>query len=165
VLIMHGATPKDFPPALRKEHHSLRARCEAVPSPATVDERLRFEALDRELRRWPRTRANDPFYFAARRIARHLTRAARLPVFLGFNEFCAPSAVDALDAAVLAGAGQVLVTTLMLTRGGHHSEEEIPELISEARQRHPQTRFIYAWPFKEKAITQFLCDNIRPFYV
>lgn len=164
VLIMHGITPKDFPPVVKKEYRMLRSRCEAVPSMATVDERLRYEDLERQMRRWPRTRANDPFYFAAQRIGRKLSAASGLPVFLGFNEFCAPSAIDALEAAASSGAARVLVTTLMLTRGGHHSEEEIPELISDARQRHPGTHFIYAWPFDESAMAQFLCDNIRQFH-
>ncbi len=164
VLIMHGITPKDFPVKEKREYMGLRAKCDAHPPTGTVDERLRYQELERMVRNWPRTAANDPFQAAAGKIARELQKVSGLEVYVGFNEFCAPSADQALEAAAGSGPDQIIVTTPMMTPGGHHSEEEIPELISEARQRHPKIQFIYAWPFDHAAIAEFLFQGIRPFY-
>ncbi len=164
VLIMHGMTPKDFPPLDKKEYMALRARHhDAHSASGSVLDRLSLEEMEQKIRRWPRTKSNDPFHAAALRISKDLEKISNLKVLVGFNEFCAPSAQEALEKAALSGAQEVIVTTPMLTPGGHHSEEEIPEIISDMRERHPKTQFIYSWPFKEAAIAQFLHQNMKGF--
>lgn len=164
VLIMHGMTPKDFPIQEKKEYMALRAKYhDAHSTSGSALDRLRLEEMEKKIRRWPRTKANDPFHAAALRISRDLEKISKLKVFVGFNEFCAPSAQEALEQAALSGVQEVIVTTPMLTPGGHHSEEEIPEIISNIRERHPKTQFIYSWPFKEATIAQFLHQNIKGF--
>lgn len=164
VLIMHGMTPKDYPRQDKKEYMSLRAKQhDAHSASGFLHDRIKLEEMEQKIRRWPRTKANDPFHAAALRISKDLEKISKLRVFVGFNEFCAPSAQEALEQAALSGAQEVIVTTPMLTPGGHHSEEEIPEIISNMRERHPKTQFIYSWPFKELAIAQFLHQNIKGF--
>jgi sirohydrochlorin cobaltochelatase len=164
VLIMHGMTPKDYPRQDKKEYMSLRARLHNTHSSSgSLEDRLKLEEMEQKIRRWPRTKANDPFRAAALKISKELEQASKLRVFVGFNEFCAPSAQEALETAAMGGAQEVIVTTPMLTPGGHHSEEEIPEIISGMRARSPKTQFIYSWPFKEGAIAKFLHQNIRGF--
>jgi sirohydrochlorin cobaltochelatase len=163
VLIMHGMTPKDYPSKDKQEYMSLRSRQHSHSFSWAPQDRLKHQEMEQKIRRWPRTKANDPFHSAALRIARDLQRVSKLKVFVGFNEFCAPSADEALELAVQSGAQEVIVTTPMLTPGGHHSEEEIPEIISGMRARYPKTQFIYSWPFKEAAIAKFLHQNIKGF--
>ena len=164
VLIMHGMTPKDYPHHDKKEYMSLRAKHHDAHSVSgSVQDRLKLEEMERKIRRWPRTKANDPFHAAALRISKDLERFSRLKVFVGFNEFCAPSAHEALEKAATSGAREVIVTTPMLTPGGHHSEEEIPEIISNMRVYYPKIQFIYSWPFKEAVIAKFLHQNIKGF--
>lgn len=161
VLAMHGMTPKDFPEGEKNQFFKLRAAL-SRPEPG-LDRQAslkRLEELDRKMRQWPRTPQNDPFHFAATKLAEHLSAKTGYEVRLGYNEFCAPDLPQALDLAAESGAQRVLVVTPMMTRGGNHSEEEIPQLVEEAVKRHPGTRFIYAWPFAEEEIASFLASQL-----
>jgi len=86
-----------------------------------------------------------------------------LDVSIGFNEFCEPSLEDALDSAASAGAKRVIVVTPMMTPGGEHSEEDIPEAISSAKRRFEGVEFIYAWPFSIEDVVAFLTSQISRF--
>jgi sirohydrochlorin cobaltochelatase len=55
----------------------------------------------------------------------------------------------------------VVVTTPMMTPGGEHAEQEIPAAIAEARARHPQVAFDYAWPFDLARVAAFLAEQIE----
>ena len=66
---MHGVPPRDFPRDEVMELFSLDARLEfmpGVPPPAMV---ARLDELDRKVRTWPRTAANDPFFVASQELA------------------------------------------------------------------------------------------------
>lgn len=160
VLAMHGAPPKDFPPAELMELMGLHARLErqAQPEPALLS---RYALLDEKIRAWPRTPENDPFHAASLAMARALADETGLDVLVGFNEFCAPSVREALEAAVSGGAARVAVITPMLTRGGEHAEEEIPEIIAAAQADHPEVRFEYCWPFELQDIARFLAAQVQ----
>lgn len=60
--------------------------------------------------------------------------------FLEINE---PTIPDAIDAAVAAGAGRVVVLPYFL-HAGTHTRRDIPELLDAARQRHAGTEFALA---------------------
>ncbi|HET8700513.1 MAG TPA: CbiX/SirB N-terminal domain-containing protein [Nitrococcus sp.] len=75
---------------------------------------------------------------------RHLS--ARLAARLGgqydrvmpaFLELAEPSIPVAIDEAIAAGAGEVVLFPYFLA-AGRHVREDIPRLVAEARQRHPQ---------------------------
>ncbi len=162
VLAVHGAPPRDFPRDELAEFFTLHSRLEhaVAHSPALES---RYEELEEKLRAWPRTPANDPFFFASQELAAALGKASGLEVLVGCNEFCAPSLGQALEQAVAQGAAQVAVVTPMLTRGGEHAEMDIAQAIARARARYPDVRFVYAWPFATDEITRFLAAHLARF--
>jgi sirohydrochlorin cobaltochelatase len=160
VLAMHGAPPSDFP---RHELMELMGLHERLKDEQHSDPllRQRYEALDARMRSWPRTAGNDPFFGASTEMGRCLGERMGLEVLVGFNEFCAPTIGEALEAAVQAGAEQVVVVTPMLTRGGEHAEYEIPETIAACQARHPEVDFRYAWPFDACRVSDFLAAQVE----
>jgi len=127
---------------------------------STGEVQARYMALETKMRTWPRTTENDPFYTASHALAAALRQASGGAVVVGFNEFCAPSVDEALDAAQSAGADEVIVVTPMMTPGGAHAEHEIPAAVSAARLRHPGVVFRYAWPFDVTEVSAFLLAQI-----
>lgn len=135
VLIGHGGVPKDFPP-----------------------EKI---GLDHEIRSWPRTPENDPFYFGMRAIAAKL--ALKLPdtkLVLAFNEFCAPSIEQAVEMLITEGFDEIKLLTTMFTPGGVHSEFEIPKIIKTLQKKHPQACITYPWPFNLDHVATFLSAQV-----
>jgi len=161
VLAMHGAPPNDFPQRETAELFGLHARLEAghVAGPERDALERRYTELDARMRAWPRTAQNDPFWAGSQELAEHLGKASGYEVTVGYNEFCAPTLDDALDQAATHG-NRVIVVTPMTTRGGEHSEVEIPAAIQRARERHPEIGIIYAWPLDVAAIAQFLAAQV-----
>ncbi len=158
VLAMHGAPALDFPKEDMDEFISLHSRWARGELRSELLMQ-RCQELDRMIRRWPRTAFNDPFYSGSRELAAQIEKAAGREVILGFNEFCAPSLDEALNLAA-GKSRKVIVITPMMTRGGEHAEREIPAAIQSARENHPHTLFVYAWPFETKAISEFLAAQI-----
>ena len=163
VLAMHGAPPLDFPPGELREFFGLHAQMDHAGSPQRAGLAERYAELERKLRSWPRTEENDPFYAGARALANALQRAAGCSVILGFNEFCAPSLDEALDQAAAEGAELVVVITPMMTRGGEHSEHEIPRAVEQAARRNPGVTYRYAWPLELEAVAELLAGQARRF--
>ena len=161
VLAMHGAPPNDFPQRETAELFGLHARLEAghVAGPERDALERRYTELDARMRAWPRTAQNDPFWAGSQELAEHLRKAAGYEVIVGYNEFCAPTLDDALDQAAAQG-NRVIVVTPMMTRGGEHSEVEIPATVQRARERHLEIEIIYAWPLDVAAIAQFLAAQM-----
>jgi sirohydrochlorin cobaltochelatase len=158
VLAMHGSPPNDFPRREMAEYFGLRSR---LGHAAGEDAgRSRYEELERKMREWPRTAQNDPYHAASQEMAAQLARTTGHPVTVGFNEFCAPTLQAALDTAAGTGADTVIIVTPMMTRGGEHSEVEIPAEVEGARSRHPGTRFVYVWPFEAADVAGFLAAQI-----
>jgi len=163
VLAMHGAPASDFPEQQLAEFFRLHSQLgHGLGKP---DEALtrRYRELEQKIRRWPRTAGNDPFYSGSLDLALNLKQATGLDIMLGFNEFCAPSLEEALQAGARSGAGRVIIITPMLTRGGEHAEKDIPAAIQKAREAHPGVEFIYAWPYAMSDITGFLAGHLKKF--
>jgi len=163
VLAMHGAPPLDFPRPEFVEFMSLQARLEHAQAEEVRTLQLRYQELEAKMRPWPRTVQNDPFYAGSQDLARHLRRETGLEVVVGFNEFCGPTLDEALDEAAGRSAEKILVLTPMMTRGGGHSAVDIPAAIRAAQQRHPQKKFVYAWPFASEEIAAFLASQVARF--
>jgi len=163
VLAMHGAPPADFPRPEFSEFMSLHGR--AGRSRGAVDEpiRLRCVELEKKMRTWPRNAQNDPFFVASQELAERLSRETGLEVMLGFNEFCAPSLDEALDRAAATAAETIIVVTPMMTRGGEHSEADIPAAIERAKTRNPGKTIIYAWPFAAEDVARFLSSQLKKY--
>ncbi|PIW68433.1 MAG: hypothetical protein COW10_02590, partial [Candidatus Omnitrophica bacterium CG12_big_fil_rev_8_21_14_0_65_42_8] len=127
VLIVHGMIPRDLPGNMKKDYKALREKYRSGVLTAQND-LSRYFALEEQIRHWPRSERNDPFFFGAKDIAEKLADKSGLKVYLGFNEFCSPSAEEVLETAA-GEARHAIVLTPMLTPGGYHAEEEIPALI------------------------------------
>ncbi|MBN2464282.1 hypothetical protein JXD38_01480 [candidate division WOR-3 bacterium] len=162
VLAMHGIPPADFPRPELEEFLALHARFKRADK---VDRQgyEHYEELEAKLRYWPRTEETDPYHAAALGLVQALSRAAGCEVFLGFDEFCAPSLDEALDRASASEAHSVLVVTPAMTQGSEDSEGNIPAAISRARERHPGRRIVYAWPFPVDEVAAFLAGQAVQF--
>jgi sirohydrochlorin cobaltochelatase len=160
VLAMHGSPPTDFPRRELGEFFALHGRLETAPGEQREQLQRRHDELEAHMRAWPRTAENDPFYAGSHEIAGNLAHVMGLDVVVGFNEFCAPSLDEALDLAAQGGAERVVVTTLMMTRGGGHAEQDIPAAIDRARRRQAGIDFRYAWPFDPAEVAEFLAQEL-----
>jgi sirohydrochlorin cobaltochelatase len=79
-------------------------------------------------------------------------RAARADhVGLAFLEFMQPGLVDAGSALVAAGCTQVVVVPLFLGAGGH-VRKDLPLLMDQLRERHPQTGWTLSPAVGESAL-------------
>jgi sirohydrochlorin cobaltochelatase len=157
VLVGHGAPPSDAPRELVSRLKQLEGRRRAAGTAMCEEERR----LDEELRRWPRTAANDPYGAGVRELAtalRPLVGEAQLEI--AFNEFCAPSLSETIERAAAAGATEVVIVPTMLTPGGVHSEVEIPEEIEALSARFVSMRIRYAWPFDLGRVASLLAERI-----
>ena len=162
VLAMHGAPPNDFAKKELVEFMGLHNQLEHTPVAQQSPIQKRLDELNEKVRSWPRTSTNDPFYAGSIALAKQLEVASKMTVILGFNEFCAPSLDEALEQAALA-AERVLVITPMMTRGGEHSERDIPASIRTAQNNHRQVDFQYIWPFDVSEVAGFLAEQLKRF--
>ena len=163
VLAMHGSPALDFPKDEMAEFMSLHAQLGSMSGPLASAQRVRYDQLDSRMRAWPRTGQNDPFYAGSQELAKHLRQESGLEVIIGFNEFGAPTLEEALDRAAAREAGQIVVVTPMMTRGGEHSAVDIPGAIRRAQQKVPSQKIIYAWPFATEDIARFLSSQVTRF--
>lgn len=117
-------------------------------------------ALDEQVRAWPRTDETDPYRAGMERLATALRARVEGHLVVAYNEFCAPSLEQAVEA--LAGQGYTIIDVIpsMLTPGGVHAEVEIPEAIAELSARLPQLRLSYAWPFELDKVAALLADHL-----
>ena len=161
VLAMHGAPPNDFPQRETAGLFGLHARLEHARGPERAALERRHVELEANMRAWPRTAQNDPFQAGSLELADQLRRATGLEVIVGFNEFCAPDLDEAFDQAAAQGAESIIVITPMMTRGGEHSEVDIPAAIRRAKERHPQIPMLYVWPFDAAEVARFLAAQME----
>jgi sirohydrochlorin cobaltochelatase len=160
VLVMHGVPPNDFPEKDTAEFFGLQARLKRAAGAERMALERRLQELDAKMRNWPRTAQNDPFYAGSQELASNLSRTTGLEVIVAFNEFCAPSLDDALNEAVAREAEKVIVITPMMTRGGEHSEVDIPAAVQKVQAKHPEIPILFVWPFKVSEVANFLAAQI-----
>jgi sirohydrochlorin cobaltochelatase len=154
-LVGHGGIPSDCPRELVTEFKRLEAAGRGKPSKELAE-------ADRKLRRWPRTARTDPYKAGLEAVAEALRR--RLPahgVLEAYNEYCAPSLEEAFENAVRGRAFQVTVISTMFTRGGLHSESEIPGILARLRRRYPKITARYTWPFDLDAVARFMAAEVE----
>lgn len=161
VLATHGVPPTDYP---AKRVGLLLA----LEYAGGVVERVGFlrewrDALDRQVRAWPRTPQNDPYKAGAETLAARIAAHTHCPVYVGYNEFCEPTISEAIDRAISAGAAKVIVATTMLTPGGEHSEREIRQTVEDAQKRHPTVGVVYAWPYDLERVAELFAEQIGKF--
>jgi len=163
VLVMHGIPPRDFPKGEMMELFGLHHRLLQASESERVALRNRHDVLEEKMRNWPRTPENDPFHAASLEIAHALKEILGTDVIVGFNEFCAPTIEEAIGEATSRSPEKIIVTTPMMTRGGEHSEKDIPEAINRAQKLYPDMEIVYAWPYNISDVTGFLAGHIKRF--
>jgi sirohydrochlorin cobaltochelatase len=158
ILVAHGAVAKDCPRDLVFRFKALQAQRRGRANDPCAEE----AELDRQIRRWPRTPANDPYGAGLEALAAQLRR--HMPgwrVAVAYNEFCAPTIDEAAARLVEEGVQALTIVPSMLTPGGIHSEVEIPAAIERLRQAHPTLRIRYAWPFDLRMLAQVLAQHVE----
>ena len=160
LLAMHGAPPLDYPKLELMEFLGLHSRVAHAGGSWPAALVHRYQELEERIRHWPRSAGNDPFFAGSQELVVQLRRASGRKVILGFNEFCSPSLDEALDQAAGQGAEKIIVVTPMMTRGGEHAEQDIPEALDRARKKHPNEKIIYIWPFPAQNIAEFMNSQI-----
>ena len=157
VLVGHGAVAKDCLRELVTQLKALEGQRRASGTPPTARE----VELERQIRRWPRSAANDPYRTGLEALAAHvrpLLPGAQLIV--AYNEFCAPTLGEAVAELAAAGIDDIVVVPSMLTPGGVHSEIEIPEALAALRARHTAVTLRYAWPFDLQQVAALLARHL-----
>jgi sirohydrochlorin cobaltochelatase len=163
VLAMHGIPPKDFPREEMMELFGLHHRLQHVSGHELEVLKKQHDELEEKMRQWPRNQENDPFFYASLEVARKMEDILGEKVLVGFNEFCAPTIEEAIEEAVSLSTDKVIVLTPMMTKGGEHSEKDIPRAIERARKKHPRIEMVYAWPFDTDEVGKFLAEHVRRF--
>lgn len=155
IVVGHGGVPTDCPRELIAEFKRLEALHGALSDSPELAE------ADRKLRQWPRSPQTDPYQAGLEAIVATLRQQFPNRLVLeAYNEFCAPSLQDSLKRAVAEGSRQITLISTMFTRGGIHSETEIPEIVAAFKRRNPSIDLNYAWPFSLEAVAEFLADEI-----
>lgn len=158
ILVGHGGIPKDCPQDLVTKLKRLEAQRRAAKQPPSPEEL----ELDQKIRRWPRTKATDPYQSGLEAVGAVLRPHLGDVLFaMAYNEFCAPTLEEAVEDLVKQGATSITVLTTMFTPGGSHSEVEIPEILEQLRPKYPDVELRYAWPFDLQLIAKILTEQLR----
>jgi len=158
ILVGHGGIPRDCPQDLVTRLKRLEAQRRAAKQPPSQEEL----ELDQKVRRWPRTKATDPYQSGLEAVGAVLRQHLSGMLFaLAYNEFCAPTLEEAVEDLVKQGATSITVLTTMFTPGGSHSEVEIPEILEQLKPQYPSVELRYAWPFDLQLIAKTLSEQLR----
>lgn len=103
-------------------------------------------------------KSNDDFL----RFVREFSQKYRNETVTGaFLELARPLIPDGIESCVRSGADEVFIVPLMFF-WGRHVKKDIPQLIEEARARHPGVRFHYAGAIADRPeFLDFLEGRIR----
>jgi len=163
ILVGHGAAPLDCPRQLLTELKRLQAERLGRGGPDSPMSPREAE-LYRRIRSWPRSAQNDPYWAGLNEVA------SKLQLFLGsaklrvaFNELCAPNLQEAAEELVGSGCRKIVVCTVMTTRGGSHSEFEIPQIVEKLKARFPEVEIVYAWPFDPVQVAELYARHLHKF--
>ncbi len=162
ILVGHGGLPRDIPSEIVEKFmrvHKTRVRAGSPISQEEVE-------LDRTIRKWERTPENDPYKTGLETLASHMQAMLNgYSLKTAYNEFCYPSIEDAVDELARENVSEIVLVTTMITRGGSHSENEIPEELKALSAKYSDINIQYAWPFNMDMFALFLTDHIKTFQV
>lgn len=160
ILVGHGGLPCDIPSEIVENFmrvHKARVRTGAPITPQEVE-------LDSTIRKWKRTPENDPYKTGLETLASHMKPMLEgYTLRTAYNEFCYPAIEDAVEELAKENVSKIILVTTMITRGGSHSENEIPEELMALSQKYPDIDIQYAWPFSMDAFALFLTTHIKSF--
>lgn len=160
ILVGHGGIPKGCPQELVTKLKRLEGQRRAAKLPPSAEEL----EIDTKVRQWPRNAETDPYQAGLEQVAARLRAQLNGALFaVAYNEFCAPTLEESVEALITQGATHIVVTTTMFTPGGSHSEVEIPEILDHLRPQYPNVELRYAWPFDLDLVANTLAEQIRRF--
>jgi sirohydrochlorin cobaltochelatase len=100
---------------------------------------------------------NDPYAHSLQTLASELSVIGGYKkVVVAFNEFCRPT----VEEVCKSDADGVVVVTTITTKGGEHSEKDIPELLEKMRKKCLK-QIVYAWPFDVRAVERLFVETIN----
>jgi len=160
ILIGHGGLPSDIPSEVVEKFmrlHKARVKSGGEVTSQEVD-------LDNTIRRWKRTPESDPYKSGLETLASHMEQFLKDDVVkTAYNEFCYPTIEEAVEELSKEDVSKIILVTTMITRGGSHSEREIPEELEDLKQKFKDIDIQYAWPFDMDAFALFLTTHINIF--
>ena len=80
-----------------------------------------------------------------------------------YNEFCYPTIEESVGELVEGNVSKIILLTTMITRGGSHSEQEIPAELEVLRRKFKDIDIQYAWPFDMDTFALFLSTHVKIF--
>ncbi len=167
IIVGHGSLPNDFPKikeyfeAINKHGHG---HGHGHSHGDNTDEA--FAALEHALIYWPRTEQNDKYWAGFMKIVKAVEQSDTYhSVHHAFNEFCAPTITEALAEAVKTEPNTIILTSIMMTPGGGHSEKDIPVAIEAFKKNNPNVNvnIVYAWPYDVNDISGWLITQTNKF--
>lgn len=161
VLAMHGQPPKDFAKNDLIEYFKLHFGNKQMGEKTPLAIRQKYEILEDQIRNWPRTPVNDPYHAGSYDLAQELQKQLEIPVYVGFNEFCAPTLEEILEKAASEDPDKIIIITPMMTCGGEHSEIDIPLAVESVKTKFPIIEFFYLWPFEISEVAKFLVNQLK----
>jgi sirohydrochlorin cobaltochelatase len=160
ILVGHGGLPSDMPSEMVEKFMRVHKGRIKTGGPITEHE----IELDTSIRQWERTPENDPYKTGLESLALHMEPMLKGHILkTAYNEFCYPAIEDAVDELAPENVSKIIIVTTMITRGGSHSEKEIPEELHTLCSKHPNIDIQYAWPFSMDAFALFLTTHIKLF--
>jgi len=160
ILVGHGGLPSDIPSEVVEKFMRVHKGRIKSGSPITQQE----IELDTTIRKWERTPENDPYKTGLESLASHMEPMLEGYILkTAYNEFCYPGIEDAVDELSKENVTKIVLVTTMITRGGSHSENEIPEELSDIRIKYPSIDIQYAWPYDMDVFASFLATHIKEF--
>ena len=160
ILVGHGGLPSDMPSEMVEKFMRVHKGRIKAGGPITEHE----IQLDTAIRKWERTPENDPYKTGLESLASHMEPMLEGHILkTAYNEFCYPAIEDAVEELASENISKIIIITTMITRGGSHSEKEIPEELQVLCSKHPNIDIQYAWPFSMDAFALFLTTHIKEF--
>ena len=160
VLVGHGGLPSNIPSEIVEKF--MRVHKGRVKSGRPITEQE--QELDSIIRKWERTKETDPYKFGLESLASSMQPfLSDYIIKTAYNEFCYPTIEEAVNQLIKESILKISIITTMVTRGGSHSEIEIPEEIQNLRSKHKNIDIQYAWPFDIDAFALFLSTHVKNF--
>ena len=160
ILVGHGGLPSDIPSEVVEKFMRVHKGRIKSGGPITDQE----IELDTTIRKWDRTPENDPYKTGLESLASHMEPMLEGYILkTAYNEFCYPGIEDAIDELSKENVKKIVLITTMITRGGSHSEIEIPEELSDISVKYPGIDIQYAWPYDMDVFASFLSTHIKEF--
>ena len=159
ILVGHCGIPSDLPSGIVEKFMRLHKSRIKAGTEITSEE----IELDNTIRKWERTPETDPYKSGLEDLATHMEPLLKNFILkTAYNEFCHPTIEQAIEElASTNNVSKIILVTTMITRGGSHSEQEIPEELEELRKKYNKIEIQYAWPFDIDTFALFMSTHVK----